>query len=98
VDTGVIQRRLDELAVDIGRLRRRLNGDKTVWTDLDVWTLEKIGLHVLEIAGLNWPNAAEIVARHAPGDVDAIDEALRIVDDRDLAFRRKLGLGPGPHA
>jgi hypothetical protein len=98
VDIGVIQRRLDELAVDIGRLRRRLNGDKTVWTDLDVWTLEKIGLHVLDLAGYTWPNAAELVARDAADDDAAIDEALRIVDARDLAFRLKLGLGPGPHA
>jgi hypothetical protein len=91
-DVGVIRRRLDELAVDIGRLRRRLDTDREVWTDLDVWTLEQIGAHVADLAGMFEPTAAELANTTAPGDPDAITEALRIVDARARAFRVKLGL------
>lgn len=87
-----MQRRLDELAVDIGRLRRRLDGDKEVWTDLDVWRLEQIGRHVDDIAGMLEPTAAELVGCVAPYCPDAVAEAVRIVDKRAAARRRTLGL------
>jgi len=94
VNTAVFQLRLEELAVDIGRLRRRLDGDKEVWTDLDVWTLEQIGRRVDDLCTMLEPTAAELAGHVAPGDPDAIAEALRIVDGRVLARRRRLGLEP----
>lgn len=91
-DTGVILGRLDELATTIGRLRRRLNGDKEVWTDLDVWTLEQIGRHVEALHLMLSPTAADLAAYHAGGYDTAADAAIAVVDARCHALRVKLGL------
>jgi hypothetical protein len=99
-----MQRRLDELAVDIGRLHRRLSIGRGVScphcgeehradsSELDIWTLEQIGRHVLDLSGMLEPTAAELVGCVAPYCPDAVAEAVLIVDKRAATRRRTLGL------
>jgi hypothetical protein len=91
VDIGVIQRELDELAVGLGRLRRRLDTDREVWTDLDVWALERLAAHVETIDGMLGTPAAELARQTRPGCDAAIDAAIAQVDQRRTQLRRMLG-------
>ena len=73
--------RLNELAADIGRLRRRYPGDHII---------ERAANHVETLALMLEPCAAQLAAVSAPGDDDAIDEAIRVVDDRHRQLRHLL--------
>jgi hypothetical protein len=75
-----------ELAGDIGRLRRRLEPESSAG-----FTAARIAHQVACIDTMLRPSAAEIVGQSAPGDPDAIDEALRIVDEHDRRMRARLG-------
>lgn len=81
-----LRNRLEEAAVDIGRLRRRLT------RDIDVWTLDRISGHIECVYCCVSPTAAELAAVTAPGDTAAIDEAIRLVDERCHQLRTWLGL------
>lgn len=75
--------RVLELADDVGRFRRRLESLS--------FLAEEIARHVEVLARWHEPTAAEIVELHAPGDDDAVAEALRLVDERHAQLRRRLG-------
>lgn len=81
--TQQLRGRINELAADIGRLRKRL--------DALTLTAEQIANHVETIAGFLEPTAAELANWHAPGDPIAIDEAIRIVDERANRLQKQLG-------
>lgn len=85
-DPVVILTRLDELAADIGRLKRLTHGE------LADWQLDRMAANVESLAVMFEPTAAELVAWYAPGDDVAIEHALRHVDRRAARWRRKLGL------
>jgi hypothetical protein len=91
VDRGVIQRRLDELAVDLGRLRRRIGGGREVWTDLDVWALERLAEHVESLDGMLGTPAAQLAAHARPGCDETVAAAIAEVDMRRAQLRRMLG-------
>jgi hypothetical protein len=91
VDIGVIQRELDELAVGLGRLRRRLEGGREVWTDLDVWALQRLAEHVETIDGMLGTPAAELARQARPGCDATVDAAIAQVDQRRTKLRRMLG-------
>jgi hypothetical protein len=75
-------RRLNELAADIGRLRRRYGPDHI---------LERAACHVQTLSLMIEPTAGELVAWTAPGDSDAVIEAIKIKDDRHRRLLFLLG-------
>lgn len=81
---------VEALAADVGRLRRRVSGDpQSSLTHL----VDRLAAGVQWLDLLLRPSAAEIAASWAPGDDDAIDEAIRIVDARNRELRGLLGVG-----
>jgi hypothetical protein len=75
-------KRLNELAADIGRLKRRHPGDHII---------TRVACHVQTLSLMLEPTAGELVACTAPGDAGAISEAVRIVDGRYRELCRLLG-------
>ena len=73
--------RLYELAADIGRLRRRYPGDHII---------ERAACHVETLALMLEPCAAQLAAVSAPGDDQAVVEAIRVVDDRHRQLQHLL--------
>jgi hypothetical protein len=74
--------RLDELAADIGRLRRRHPDDHIV---------QRAASHVEALALMLEPTAAQLAAWWAPGQEEAIGEAILIKDVRSRRLRELLG-------
>jgi hypothetical protein len=79
----LLRRRLDALAADVGRLRRRLNGDS-----YDGWLAWRLGEHVDALDAMVSPNAADIYNEHP---LAGVDEALATVDARARELRVLLG-------
>ena len=73
--------RLHELAADIGRLKRRHPGDHII---------ERASCHIETLALMLEPTAAELANTTAPGDQDAIAEAIRVVDERHKRLQHLL--------
>lgn len=84
--TTQLRGRIDELAADIGRLRRRLDPETS-----SHWIGERIANHILTLDTMTHPTAAELAATTAPSDQAAITEAIRIVDHRNRKLRNLLG-------
>lgn len=84
MNARALRLRVDELAVDVGRLRRHAQPEST-------HHLDRVAGHVAATHGMVNPSAAELVAWTAPGDEDAIAEALRVVDEEWLTLRGQLG-------
>jgi hypothetical protein len=84
----VLRLRIDELAGDVGRLRRRFssNGD-----ELSAHLADRIASHVEALHGIVMPSAGELVAWTAPGDEEAVEEALRLVDEWWRRLEHRLG-------
>jgi len=74
-------RRVDLLAADVGRLRRRLDADT-----YDGFLAWRVAEHVDALAALLEPTAAELYRES--GDIDAV---LEHVDSRDRELRSLLG-------
>jgi hypothetical protein len=76
--------RLDELAADIGRLRRRLDlePESSAW-----FALDRITGHVESLDLMLRPSAGDLVRCGA-----GVEAALRDVDARASALRRLLGV------
>ena len=75
-----------ELAGDVGLARRRCEPDSSLG-----FTLERIAGRVETLDAVLAVPAAELVALHAPGDDEAIDEALRLVDEHVRRLHARLG-------
>ena len=80
----VLWARVDELATDVGRLRRRLalEADSSA-----SHTLDRIAGHVESLDLMLRPSAGDLVRRGA-----GVDAALREVDARIGRLRRVLGM------
>ena len=76
-----VGRRLDSLAADLGRLRRRLEPGSYA-ADL----AERIAGHVDSLDAMLAPTAAELVKAGV-----SVEDALEAVDGRSHALRRMLG-------
>lgn len=87
-----IRYRLLELGRDVGVLRRRFTSNEHTWTG--EWIADRIADHVETLDAMVSLSAGEIVACNAPGDDEAVEEALRIVEEREQMVRSKLGRKP----
>lgn len=81
-----LHNRITELAADVGRLRRCLDPETSL-----AWKAARIADHVEAIFWMVEPRAAQLAACTAPGDPDAINEAIRIVDQRHRQLQTRLG-------
>ena len=86
-DPERIHDRLIGLAWEVGRLRRNVEPDSYA-----AHLVSRFAEDVESVLLMLEPSAAELVALNYPGDDEAIDEALRIVDARHLVRREILGL------
>jgi hypothetical protein len=77
---------VDELAEDVGRLGRRIERESSAY-----WTWQRIADHVLSLDLMLHPSAAEIAACTYPGDIAAVQEAVRLTDERCDRLARRLG-------
>jgi hypothetical protein len=89
VSAGIVQARafvyqLEQLAADVGRLRRRLRDD-----EYGLHLVDRIGGRVDAIDSLVHPCAAELVVAG-----DTVDEALAFTDGRAFRIRALLGVTP----
>jgi hypothetical protein len=80
---------VERAAREVGRFRRRVHADPELarfvyLADRLAWDLEWA---LLVLA----PSAGELVAWTAPGDAEAVDAALAVVDKWDAERRRLLG-------
>jgi hypothetical protein len=92
--------RIENLADDLGRLRRRF-AENDAWTEAvglsgqppryEVFILDRIAGHVEVIDTLLRPTAAQIAAMWAAGDEDAIEEAIRLVDAHARELHSRMG-------
>jgi hypothetical protein len=78
--------RVDEIAADVGRLRRRLEPESSA-----AFTVDRIASNIEWIAVMLEPTAASLVARTFPGDDLTVDAALDHVDQRARRLRGLLG-------
>lgn len=80
-----LARRVEELATDVGRLRRVVPTDSRTW-----FLVERITEHARWLDVLTMPAAAELVSFGI-----AVERALTLVDDREALIRKRLGLKEG---
>ena len=81
--------RVEALAADVGRLRRRLAGD-----EYGSYLVDRLALHVEVLDAFLWATAGEIYQANicVCGDEDeSVAAALEDVDDRARRFRALLG-------
>lgn len=88
MDTNIIRERIDDLAGDIGRLRKRLPEDD----ELGGWILDRIAGHVETLQLMHTPSAAELAAGAYPGDAQAIEAAIATVDSWSRRLRQRMGV------
>lgn len=84
-----LHNRLDQLATDVGRLRRRFPVESS-----DGWLCERIAGHIEALIVMLEPTAAEIAAYAYPGDPQAVGEAIQLVDARARELHHQLGARP----
>lgn len=77
---------VDELAADIGRLRRSLEPDTGIGHLAD-----RIAGRVETLASMLRPSAGELVASTFPGDAETIAAAIDLVDAQARRTRTQLG-------
>jgi hypothetical protein len=83
---------VDELARDVGTLRRRFASNGDAWTG--AYIADRLAANIEAVDVMLQPSAAELAAIVAPGDPDAIDAALEHVARRSRELRRQLGKTP----
>lgn len=81
--------RVDAIAADVGRLRRRFASNPDAWTG--GYIADRIAGNLQTLDAMMRPTAAELVAWTFPGDEEAVEAALEVVDKRDEDLRRLLG-------
>ena len=89
MDVSVLRARLDDLAEDVGRVRRRVEPETSL-----AWTLNRIAGHIQSVVLMVEPCAAEIAA-WTPEDEQAVEEAIREVDAKHRRLRERLGYPHG---
>lgn len=77
--------RVDALAADVGRVRRRVEPDSSL-----AYLVDRIADHVEWLDVMLQPSAAELAAYVYPGDDEAVDAALEAVDRRAARVRHLL--------
>jgi hypothetical protein len=77
------------LAHDVGMLRRRFASNETAWTGR--YIADSIADHVEILDRMVGLSAGELAACWAPGDDEAVEEAIRIVDERWRQLQYRLG-------
>jgi VIT1/CCC1 family predicted Fe2+/Mn2+ transporter len=88
--TAVLRRRVDALALDVGRLRRHLDGD--TYAGFLAWRVAN-GIEAIDC--LLEATAAELFRGNVAfglDDEEAVAEALATVDARSRTLRRALGV------
>ncbi len=90
--TRAVAERIDLIATEVGRLRRRVATDMPGTTT--GFALERLARHVESLDLMLRPSAAEIAACAAPGNDDAVAQAIEVVDARSRELRRLLGEVP----
>lgn len=89
---GNVQRalagRVEELARDVGVLRRRFASNGDAWTG--GYLADRIADTVEDVHAMLHPTAAELVACTYPGDAATIDAAIDVVDARAGRLRKLL--------
>ncbi len=86
MDVAVLRRRLDELADDVGRARRWVDPETSL-----AWRLTRIAEHIESVVLMVEPSAAEIARMWSPADDQAVDEAIRVVGQKQRRLRERLG-------
>jgi hypothetical protein len=86
IHAEVVYARLDELAADLGRLRKRLDPESSAY-----WTWVRCADAVLSLDLMLHSSAAQIAAWTYPGDDAAVQEAIRLTDERCDRLARTLG-------
>lgn len=76
---------LEQLADDIGRLRRRAQ------SDYDKYLIDRLAAKVEAIAFIVWPTAAELAQQTYPQDEETIRLAIVEVDARARQLHERLG-------
>ncbi len=76
---------LEQLADDIGRLRRRAT------SDYDKHLVDRLAAKVEAIAFIVYPTAAEVAQQTYPGDEETIRQAIVEVDARTRRLEERLG-------
>lgn len=84
-----LHNKLNELATEIGRIRRCVAEGSTL-----EWRTERVALIVQTLIEAGEPSAADLYQQLAVRDNDtiAVEEALRIVDERARKLHNQLGL------
>lgn len=85
IETAKVQAKIDLLADDVGRLRRGLDPGSSLRHAADrlAGNLESLDL-------MFGASAGELVAWYAPGDPEAVDAALEIIDARARVLRHRM--------
>jgi hypothetical protein len=78
--------RLAELSGDLGRLGRCLDPESSAY-----WIWQRCCDHILSLDLMLHPSAAEVAAYTYPGDPAAVQEAVRLTDERHDRLARTLG-------
>jgi hypothetical protein len=95
VDVVVVLARVEALATDVGRLRRRFASNADAWTG--PFFLDLIARHIQVIQSMLVPTAAEVYAAnlwYCGDEHQAVTAALAEVDARERQLRSLLGIGP----
>jgi hypothetical protein len=78
--------RLDAIAADLGRLRRRFDSNSAAWTR--TFIVDRLAEHVETLDCMLHVSAGELVQQGL-----AVDAALEAVDARSARLRRLLAIG-----
>lgn len=81
--------RVEEIARDVGRLRRRFASNDGAWTG--IYIADRLADNVETVHGMLHLSAADLVAATFPGDDDAISAAIDHVDRRTRQLHALLG-------
>ena len=88
----VLRRRLDAIALDVGRLRRGVGADPT--TSYQALLVDRVAWGIRVLDALTQPTAADLtrcLSFAGLGDDAAVGRALELVDERDAELHRLLG-------
>lgn len=85
MNVRALELRLEALADDVGRLRRRLDPESSAG-----YLVDRIRGHVASIWLIATPSASELSSIFAPGDPEALQAAIEITDEEWSALLRRM--------